>query len=105
MKRNIVSGVIVILVIAFVLLLPNYVPGIGIYTVNRPAGFTSGVWHGWISPISLFLSIFNSSISIYEPVNSGWWYDCGYYMAIVGGFGGLTLFRRPLTKDSNDKIK
>ena len=59
-----------------------------------PAGFFSGIWHGWIAPISLVVGFFKSEIRIYEIYNAGWWYDFGYYMAIISGFGGLSFLRR-----------
>ena len=70
------------------------VPGDGTYSVDDPAGFFWGVWHGWIAPISLIWGFFNSGIRIYEVYNTGWWYDFGFYMAIISGFGGLSFFRR-----------
>ncbi|MDP6777297.1 MAG: hypothetical protein QGI83_11090 [Candidatus Latescibacteria bacterium] len=76
------------------LLLAGCAPGGGEYTVEDPAGFFSGVWHGWIAPISLIWGLFNESIRVYERINTGWWYDFGFYMAIISGFGGLSLFRR-----------
>jgi len=69
-------------------------PGDGSYTRHDPAGFLSGIWHGWIAPISLIRSIFNPEIRIYEPINTGWWYDFGFYIAIISGFGGLSLSRK-----------
>jgi hypothetical protein len=60
---------------------------------ESPAGFFMGVWHGWIAPISLIASLFSNNIRIYEVYNSGWWYDFGFYMAVIAGFGGLTLSR------------
>lgn len=70
------------------------IPGDGKHTGAKPAGFFWGIWHGWIAPVSLVVGIFNKSIRIYEKNNRGWWYDFGYYMAIIGGFGGLSLIRR-----------
>ena len=70
------------------------IPGDGKATLADPAGFFSGVWHGWIAPISLVVGIFKHGIRVYEPVNTGWWYDFGFYIAIVGGFGGLALSRK-----------
>ena len=70
------------------------VPGDGTYSVDDSAGFFWGVWHGWIAPISLIWGFFNSGIRIYEVYNTGWWYDFGFYMAIISGFGGLSFFRR-----------
>lgn len=75
------------------LVLTGCVPGDGTYTSANPAGFFWGIWHGWIAPISLIMGLFNRNVSIYETINTGWWYDFGFYMAIISGFGGLSLFR------------
>jgi hypothetical protein len=69
-------------------------PGGSSYTPAEPAGFFSGVWHGWIAPISLIIGIFKDGVRIYEPQNTGWWYDCGFYIAVIAGFGGIDFFRR-----------
>jgi len=61
---------------------------------ERVAGFFMGIWHGWIAPISLVVGIFDPNIRIYEANNTGWWYDFGFYMAVISGFGGLALRRR-----------
>lgn len=78
--------------------LSGCVPGDGASTPQHPAGFFWGVWHGWIAPVSLVWGFFNREIRIYEVANSGWWYDFGFYIALVGGFGGLSFFR----KDKDD---
>ncbi|MFV0441258.1 MAG: hypothetical protein ACK5LV_08230 [Lachnospirales bacterium] len=62
------------------------------YTPDDPAGFLSGIWHGWIAPLSLVFSFFGDS-GIYAVNNSGFLYDFGFYMAIVSGFGGLSFTR------------
>ena len=59
----------------------------------RAAGFFTGIWHGWIAPVSLVLSLFGD-YQIYEANNTGFFYNLGFYMAIISGFGGLALFRR-----------
>jgi len=69
-------------------------PGGGESTAKDPAGFFMGVWHGWIAPISLIWSLFDPAIRIYEPYNTGWWYDFGFYIAVIGGFGGASLVRK-----------
>lgn len=74
--------------------LSGCVPGDGSYSYEEPAGFFWGVWHGWIAPISLIWGFFDPRIRIYEYYNTGWWYDFGFYMAIISGFGGLSLLRR-----------
>ena len=79
---------------AALVLLSGCVPGDGASTPQDPAGFFWGVWHGWIAPVSLVWGYFNRDIRVYEVFNSGWWYDFGFYIALIGGFGGLSLFRR-----------
>lgn len=74
-------------------LLTGCVPGDGSVTTADPAGLFSGIWHGWIAPISLILGLFKSHIRIYEVINNGWMYDFGFYIAIISGFGGISFFR------------
>jgi hypothetical protein len=93
-KRFIKMLPILIGALAMSILLASCLPGDGKATVVKPAGFFWGVWHGWMAPISLIAGIFNKSIRVYEKFNSGWWYDLGFYLAIVGGFGGLALSRK-----------
>jgi hypothetical protein len=87
-----------ILVIALLLcaafLLTSCIPGDGKYTADRPANFLSGIWHGWIAPVCLVVEIFNPNIRLYEQVNTGFWYDFGFYIAVISGFGGVALTRR-----------
>ena len=76
-------------------------PGGGHYQKENPAqraGFFSGVWHGWIAPITLIMGFFDGNIRIYEQINTGWWYDFGFYIAIIGGFGGISLIRKQSKK-------
>jgi hypothetical protein len=69
-------------------------PGAGHFDSNAPAGFFWGIWHGWIAPVSLLIGLFDETTRIYEPHNTGWFYDLGFYIAIIGGFGGISLSRR-----------
>ena len=69
------------------------VPGDGSSSAMDPAGFFWGIWHGWIAPVSLVWGFFDPAIRVYEAANSGWWYDLGFYMAIIGGFGSVNLVR------------
>ncbi len=85
---------VLLMFLVFIMLLSSCVPGGGHYNPVKPAGFFSGIWHGWIAPFTLILSIFNKSISIYEPFNTGWWYDFGFYISIISGFGGIQFFRK-----------
>ncbi|MBI9095044.1 MAG: hypothetical protein JEY71_09200 [Sphaerochaeta sp.] len=85
---------IVTLVLALTLLMTACLPGTLLATEDKPAGFFMGIWHGWIAPISLIVGIFDPFVRIYEQNNSGWLYDFGFYIAIISGFGGLSLARR-----------
>lgn len=98
MKKKLIW--IILLLAVILLMFTACAPGDGAATTDKPAGFFWGIWHGWIAPVTLIISLFNKDIRIYEQVNTGWWYDFGYYMAIISGFGGLSLARR---KRNNDK--
>ena len=91
MKRKLFILVLMVACMAF--LLAGCIPGDGSYE-ERPANFLSGIWHGWIAPVSLVIGIFNHNIRLYEPINIGWWYDFGFYIAVISGFGGVALTRR-----------
>ncbi|MBL1214909.1 MAG: hypothetical protein D8M61_16330 [Ignavibacteriae bacterium] len=82
------------LFIFIVLLISACAPGGGSSTPDDLAGFFMGIWHGWIAPISLIVGFFNPDIRVYELHNTGWWYDFGFYIAIIGGFGGISLLRK-----------
>ncbi len=84
-----------ILLIALLLLtLTGCFPGGGSSTPDDRAGFFTGVWHGWIAPLSLIVGLFNDDVRVYEVNNTGWWYDLGFYIAIIAGFGGIALTRK-----------
>jgi polyferredoxin len=85
-------GAVIVLVAAMVF--TGCFPGGETYKEKEPAGFFSGIWHGWIAPISLIVGFFDNNIRIYEVRNTGWWYDLGFYMAVISGFGGLALSRK-----------
>ena len=94
---------ICILLLIFLMLHIGCLPGDGKHTIEKPAGFLWGIWHGWLAPISLIWGFFNSEMRVYEPFNTGWWYDFGFYMAVISGFGGLSLSRRK-RKESSDNL-
>ncbi len=83
----------VICVLALVIL-SSCAPGVSGRSEKDRAGFFSGIWHGWIAPVTLIWQIFDSDVRIYEVYNKGWTYDLGFYMAIIAGFGGLALSRK-----------
>jgi hypothetical protein len=53
------------------------------------AGFWPGLWHGFILPVSLIISWFNSSVGIYEVHNNGGWYDTGFALGASFVFGSV----------------
>lgn len=94
---------VVLLAGGLLLLLSSCMPGTQAMQERAPAGFFMGIWHGWIAPISLIGRLFNPAIRIYETQNTGWWYDFGYYMAIISGFGGLSLARKKERNHNGNK--
>lgn len=90
-KKVLLLGVVIA---SILFMFTGCVPGDGTCTGSRPAGFLWGIWHGWIAPISVILGFFDRKIRVYEVMNTGWWYDLGFYIAIISGFGGLSLFRK-----------
>jgi hypothetical protein len=85
---------VVLSLLLFLFLLAGCFPGGGTNSPEEPAGFFKGIWHGWIAPISLIAGLFDHTIRLYELHNTGWWYDLGFYVAVISGFGGISLFRR-----------
>ncbi len=85
---------LLLLALLATVLLTACAPGDGHATPDNPAGFLWGVWHGWIAPVSVIIGFFNPNIRVYEVYNTGHWYDVGFYIALIGGFGGLALTRR-----------
>ena len=51
----------------------------------KPAGFWVGLWHGLICWITFIIGLFTDSVRMYEPLNTGNWYDFGFFIG-VGGF-------------------
>jgi len=85
---------IIVILIFMTMLMTGCVPGDQRFTNENPAGFLWGVWHGWIAPVSLVIGFFDRDVRVYEPDNTGWFYDLGFYVSIIAGFGGISLFRR-----------
>jgi hypothetical protein len=55
---------------------------------SDPYGFWGGLWHGLISPISFFGSLFSDDIAMYAKNNNGGWYDFGFVLGagiLLGG--------------------
>lgn len=83
-----------VLVVALLTLLTSCAPGTAEY-VEQEAGFFSGIWHGWIAPASIIWHfLFDGNVRVYESNNTGIWYDVGFYIAVISGFGSLSLIRK-----------
>jgi hypothetical protein len=95
-----VSAKSIVFVAGLALLISGCAPGTETY-VEEQAGFFSGIWHGWIAPIAIIWHfVFDDSVRVYETNNTGIWYDVGFYMAIISGFGSLGLTRRERDRSS-----
>jgi len=57
-------------------------------SLEKPAGFWLGLWHGIITPIAFVVSWFKPHINIYEVHNSGFGYNFGFIIGIMIVFGG-----------------
>jgi hypothetical protein len=55
---------------------------------GKSAGFWTGLWHGLISWITFFISLFTDTVNVYEVHNSGNWYDFGFMFGVSIIFGG-----------------
>jgi len=57
--------------------------------MNKPdaqgqvAGILLGLWHGFISPVTLVISFVNPKVQMYEVHNDGGPYDLGYLLGII----------------------
>ena len=52
------------------------------------AGFWLGLWQGFVAPFVFVVSLFKSSVGIYEVHNNGAWYNFGYLFGLACIFGG-----------------
>lgn len=67
----------------------------GQYSSYEPAGFFSGIWHGLLAPWSLIARWFIDNLVMYAIPNTGWFYDFGFLVGIVGslpiGWAGAVI--------------
>lgn len=54
------------------------------YSEYNPPGFFSGIWHGLLAPYSLVARWFMDDGAMYAVPNTGWFYDVGFLVGIVG---------------------
>jgi hypothetical protein len=96
-QRRWVVGVMVVLVLT----LASCAAGPNPLTTSGPradtVGFWMGLWHGFISPWTFLVSLFNDNVTIYEVRNNGGWYNFGFLLgvsAFFSGSGGGNAHRR-----------
>jgi hypothetical protein len=56
---------------------------------GRVPGFGTGLWHGLVALITLFVSFFNPAVQMYEVHNNGPMYNLGFLLGAVVLFGGF----------------
>ena len=116
MSNKLICMLLLIVISPFLLATENIViitisgcvPGDGKHTVEKPAGFFWGIWHGWIAPISLIGGIFNSDIRVYEPTSSKIMYHTLSNLGYPGSQGEpqtqdggmISVFTSPSSVDS-----
>ena len=102
MKKIFGIVVVVILVLAFAGCTagPNELKGTQWENAKedeKAAGFWPGLWHGFIAPCTLIISLFSDKIHMYEVHNSGNWYNFGFLlgmMVILGGGGRGSAWKK-----------
>jgi high-affinity Fe2+/Pb2+ permease len=57
---------------------------------DKPAGFWSGLWHGFICVFTFIIGLFTDKVNLYEVNNSGNWYDFGFLLGAAIFLGGGT---------------
>jgi len=58
---------------------------------GRVAGILLGIWHGFISPVTIVLSFVNKASQMYEVHNDGGPYNLGFLIGVVIWFVVLGL--------------
>ncbi len=55
---------------------------------GRVAGFWLGVWHGFIAPLTLVISLFTDKVHVFEVHNNGKGYVLGFLLGLMASRGG-----------------
>jgi hypothetical protein len=61
-------------------------------TNKHVAGVWMGVWHGFISPVTLIISFSNPNVQMYEVYNDGSQYNFGFLVGVAVVFILLGVF-------------
>ncbi|MBN1348461.1 hypothetical protein JXJ21_03565 [candidate division KSB1 bacterium] len=87
MHRNVATIKLFVFIIAIAVLL-SCAAGSSKYSPDEPAGFWSGLWHGFICLFTFIIGLFADTVRIYEISNSGGWYDFGFVLGAMLFFSG-----------------
>ena len=85
------------LVLVALLLVGCAAPGLPAIGLPGTPGFWQGLWHGMIFPVTFIISLFSHDVGVYAAVNSGGWYNFGFFLGIsisMGGSAGAGARRR-----------
>lgn len=93
---------LVLLVIA-VSLLTGCAAGNPRFTVETPAGFWQGLWHGMISVVTFIINLFRHDIKVYEANNNGGWYNFGFLLGVIVVWGSGSGVRWQLGRRRREK--
>ncbi len=52
-------------------------------THGQTAGALIGIWHGFISPVTIILSFMNKDVQMYEVHNNGSAYNFGFFLGVL----------------------
>jgi hypothetical protein len=88
MKRALRVSMMVVM-IALLIALAGCAAGTGRFSFSEPAGFWAGLWHGAICVITFIISLFSSTVKMYETVNRGTLYDLGFLLGALIMWGGI----------------
>jgi len=98
MRKAILIGLLAVVMLSLVACAPGPNPSVGRENEDgEMAGFWLGLWHGFIAPVTFVISLFSSTINVYEVFNNGGWYDLGFMIGLsasLGGSGGTAACRR-----------
>lgn len=82
------AGLVLVVAVSLTVVACTAGPGLADTAPGAP-GFWQGLWHGLISPVTFWVSLFNQGVSIYEVHNSGHWYDAGFMIGVSAVFSGI----------------
>jgi hypothetical protein len=88
MKRALRVSLIVALA-ALTVALVGCAAGTGRFSYSEQAGFWAGLWHGAISVVTFIISLFSTTVRMYETNNRGSLYDLGFLLGALIVWGGL----------------